>query len=491
MALWIITNLALLGLSALAATADSRFGNATTLFAFTVPAAGLCLVSSFAVALVAHRDDNAELGIFAAFFVAVSALPFVHALTIPGPLYGPNTATSITSVLALPIGVAVGLPLVAPRSAVAGALARRWRVWAGGWSAVVAGISVTALAAPRLLPVLDPEAPWVAAMVIGAGLVVLTIGFRHLRLHWLSRSPASLAASLGFVVLAHSAPGAALSEAYGVAFWWSHALDVTGVGVATLTAAVCYRQSGDFRETIRPIVTVDPMLALEIGLDPTVHEFVAQLERKDPITRDHVTRVADLASRVGIRNGLAAPELRDLAIGAVLHDVGKLQVPDAILNKPGRLTPDEYETIKTHTVIGDDLVASSPALASAATIVRGHHERPDGRGYPDGLGGDAIPQAALIVAACDAFDAIANTRQYRDGQGASVALGVLQEHAGTQFDPGIVDTLTQIIENETVGQVFADVGRHGTSDVQPTAASQTEDDPTPVCPDCERQLSAR
>ena len=327
-------------------------------------------------------------------------------------------------------------------------------------------------------------------MVIGAGLVLLVIGFRHLRLYWLSRSRWSLAASLGFVVLAHSAPGSALADAYGLGFWWSHALDVTGVGIATIAAAVSYRQPTNFRETLRPIVSSDPMLALEIGLDPTVHDFVAQLDSKDPITRDHVTRVADIASRVGMKSGLAADELRDVAIGAVLHDVGKLRIPDAILNKPGRLTAEEYEVVKTHAATGGDLVASSPALASAAAIVRGHHERPDGQGYPDGLVGDAIPLAARIVAVCDAFDAIANTRQYRDGQGPNVALGVLQEHAGTQFDTRVVDTLTEIVESDQVGDVFANVGRRVASR-GPSAATHpaAADATTPVCPDCERQMT--
>ena len=482
-------NVALLAVAALAATTDWRFGDGRTLFVIVVPAAGLCVATSIAVVVVAHRDRNAELGIFGCFFLIASALPFVHALTIPGTLYGPNSATSLTGTLALPLAVTAGLPLVAPRSAPSRAVARRWRIWTGSWYAVVAAISAVALMAPRSLPAVDTENRWVASLVVGAGLVLLVIGFRHLRLYWLSRSRWSLAASLGFVVLAHSAPGSALAEPFGLGFWWSHGLDATGVGIATIAAAVSYRQSTNFRETLRPIVSSDPMLALEVGLDPTVHDFVAQLESKDPITRDHVTRVADIASRVGMQNGLAADELRDVAIGAVLHDIGKLQIPDAILNKPGRLTADEYEVVKTHTAIGGDLVASSPALASAAAIVRGHHERPDGRGYPDGLAGDAIPLAAKIVAVCDAFDAIANTRQYRDGQGPKVALGVLQEHAGTQFDQRVVDTLAEIVESDQVGDVFANVGRHTVPSGLSTAAHPAADATTPVCPDCERQMS--
>ena len=175
-----------------------------------------------------------------------------------------------------------------------------------------------------------------------------------------------------------------------------------------------------------------------------VHRFVAALEAKDPITRDHVVRTAILAMRVGDSIGLPPRRLRSLGLAALLHDVGKLDTPDEVLNKQGRLTPDEYRVIQRHTVDGYDLVAAVPSLAAIAPLVRGHHERVDGDGYPDGLRGQEIPIEARIIAACDAFDAMAHSRQYREGMGHERATAVLREHAGSQWDSSVVDLIVAL-----------------------------------------------
>lgn len=129
----------------------------------------------------------------------------------------------------------------------------------------------------------------------------------------------------------------------------------------------------------------------------------------------------------------------------MLHDIGKLAIPDQILGKTGPLTDDEFDIIKTHTMIGEELALGSPAIKDLAPAIRGHHERMDGRGYPDGLAGQQIPLASRIIAACDAFDAMANPRQYRAGLGSHRATEVLCEHAGTQWDPRVVDALIRVV----------------------------------------------
>ena len=140
---------------------------------------------------------------------------------------------------------------------------------------------------------------------------------------------------------------------------------------------------------------------------------------------------------------LPALHLHLLGLGALLHDIGKLHIDDAILHKPGRLEPSEYEAMKRHTVTGEALVRESVVLSDIGPIVRGHHERIDGKGYPDGLVADEIPLAARIVSVCDAYDAMANTRQYRTGMGNDRAVAILQEHAGSQWDAAVVEALIQ------------------------------------------------
>ena len=169
------------------------------------------------------------------------------------------------------------------------------------------------------------------------------------------------------------------------------------------------------------------------------HEMVLQaLYEREPDLRLHVQTVADMACAVGRAFGLTAEQLEELNLAARLHDVGKLAIPDAVLQKPGPLDVDEWAFIKEHTVIGERILSAAPALNEVARIVRATHERWDGRGYPDGIPGEAIPLAARIIAVSDAFSAMTSERTYRAQVDWESALAELCRCAGTQFDPEVV-----------------------------------------------------
>jgi HD domain len=164
---------------------------------------------------------------------------------------------------------------------------------------------------------------------------------------------------------------------------------------------------------------------------------------------EHTHGVVALACGVGERMGLDATERRDLEFGALLHDIGKLRVPDAIINKPGRLTAEEWEIVKRHPVDGQEMLERiGGVLAGVGTIVRHHHERWDGGGYPDGLVGTDIPLAARIICACDAFSAMTTNRSYRKALPLAAAIAELRSCAGTQFDPAVVDALCEVVEGD-------------------------------------------
>jgi two-component system cell cycle response regulator len=163
----------------------------------------------------------------------------------------------------------------------------------------------------------------------------------------------------------------------------------------------------------------------------------AQSER-DRALGQHASDVADLAEPVARRLGLTDDELRRVRQVAELHDVGKFAIPDAILDKPGPLTADEWELVRRHPIVGQRIVAAAPALADVAELVRATHERFDGDGYPDSLAGEDIPLVARIIAVCDAFDAMTSTRPYRRALSVEEALAELRRCAGTQFDPAVV-----------------------------------------------------
>jgi putative nucleotidyltransferase with HDIG domain len=158
--------------------------------------------------------------------------------------------------------------------------------------------------------------------------------------------------------------------------------------------------------------------------------------------------VALRAVQVGEELGLAPVRLRELAVGGLLHDVGKLAVPNEILQKPGALTDDEFDVIKRHPDMGGDLVRELGFSAQVEKLVRDHHERLDGSGYPQGLGAPDLDIETRILALCDVFDALLSQRVYRDAWTLEDALELISRESGTKFDPACVNALEQVIARE-------------------------------------------
>jgi diguanylate cyclase (GGDEF)-like protein len=168
------------------------------------------------------------------------------------------------------------------------------------------------------------------------------------------------------------------------------------------------------------------------------------VDAKDAYTRSHCQTVSQLCGLIGAELGLDAGRLTRLRLAGLLHDVGKIGVPDAILNKPAKLADDEYEQMKRHSLLGYDIVQAAD-MELEARWVRHHHERFDGAGYPDGLVGEEIPLESRVILVADAFEAMTSDRPYRKAPGQSFAIRELGRHAGTQFDPAVVEALTRVV----------------------------------------------
>lgn len=162
--------------------------------------------------------------------------------------------------------------------------------------------------------------------------------------------------------------------------------------------------------------------------------MASMVEARDPYTGGHLWRVSQFSRVLAERGGLPPNQVARISLGGFLHDLGKIAVPDAILNKPDRLTDDEYDVIKTHPDVGRRLLIDHPLAELAESAVYSHHERPDGNGYPLQLPHERITVDARIVGICDAFDAMTSTRAYRKGMPVQKALAIIRENLGTQFD---------------------------------------------------------
>jgi putative nucleotidyltransferase with HDIG domain len=211
------------------------------------------------------------------------------------------------------------------------------------------------------------------------------------------------------------------------------------------------------------------MSSLGNAYDGTLRSLVAALDARDSETAGHSERVADLTMAIAAELGIKpdTDEWRYISWGALLHDVGKIAIPDQILRKPGRLDDEEWESMRQHPRAGWDILQSVDFLAPASEIVLAHHERYDGHGYPAGLAGDTIPLGARIFMIADAFDAMTSDRSYRAAMPAEEALAEILRNSGSQFDPAAVRAFLSVYQGRFVGTVHhhhvggPNDGRHG------------------------------
>jgi diguanylate cyclase (GGDEF)-like protein/putative nucleotidyltransferase with HDIG domain len=183
------------------------------------------------------------------------------------------------------------------------------------------------------------------------------------------------------------------------------------------------------------------------------------LEAKDGETSDHTQEVAELAIEVATVLGLPGDEVRHVELGALLHDIGKIRIPESILNKPGPLSEEQWEVMRSHPEVGERILAPLESLGEVLPIVRSSHERWDGTGYPDGLAGEAIPLGARIVAVCDAYRAMVEDRPYRQALSRGDAIEELRGAAGTQFDPDCVTALLEVLRRRSARLVLPELHR--------------------------------
>jgi putative nucleotidyltransferase with HDIG domain len=182
--------------------------------------------------------------------------------------------------------------------------------------------------------------------------------------------------------------------------------------------------------------------------DELLLALASTIDLRDPFVVEHSRHVARYAALVAEQLGLSPARIHLVYQAGLIHDIGKLAIPEAILFKPGRLTADEYEVIKEHVTVGADLLDDFQSLQSVGTFVRHHHERYDGRGYPDGLKGEEIPLEARILALADAVEAMASDRPYRPGSTVAAILKEIEHEAGAQFDPRVVSAFVTVVTTQ-------------------------------------------
>jgi putative nucleotidyltransferase with HDIG domain len=410
--------------------------------------AGLAATAAVALTLAGARRGDARAVLIGTAFSSMAALLSIHGLTTPGFLVGDNGLVAFSGAATLPVGGAVlALSAIAELrrpSAVRPVLALQAVLLV-----VIVALGLAGTLAPSLVPGVPEAASLPAYIVLVIGLLFYgALAVRAGRTYLLTRRFADLAVVYGLVLLAVALVPGLLMEYYELGWWLGHGWELIGIGLVGVPVALDLHRGAQSRPLVGDLRASELVSAADAFMGPTVRALLVRLTDKDHYTAEHTRGVALRAVQVGEELGLAPARLRELAIGGLVHDVGKLSVPNEILQKPGALTDEEYDVIKRHSELGSELVLQLGFSAQVARLVLDHHERLDGTGYPRGLGAPDLDIETRILAVCDVFDALLSKRVYRPAWTLENALELLSRESGTAFDRACVEALGRVLERE-------------------------------------------
>ncbi len=320
-------------------------------------------------------------------------------------------------------------------------IVRRWTPLALLVTALLTLYVLVALTAPTAVLRL-PIAHWPPYAI--ATLTWLCLAFaawRFTHAYRLTVLPLQGTMALGMGLLAEAQLFMVEGRLWAPSWWEYHVVMLIGFLAPVLALLHQYRTAGDLGVLVEGLFLRHTVRGLQAGDPHALTTLAAAVAAKDSETGAHTERVGELAVRVARRLGLPEERMEVLRWAGRLHDLGKIGIPNRILGKPGPLTPAEFEVMKQHPVRGWRVAARAGLLAQAAPIIRAHHERLDGSGYPDGLRGDEIPLEARIVAVADVWDALTSDRPYRKAMPLAQAVGIIRAEAGSRLDPRCVDAL--------------------------------------------------
>ena len=269
--------------------------------------------------------------------------------------------------------------------------------------------------------------------------------FRFTQLYRRNPSPVILAVLVSALLFMETVVTMTNTNLWDVSWWLHHLMLFFAFVVVVLGIVSQYQRRSTLRGVLEGLLLRDSIHQVEREYTDAIIALVAAVEARDAYTSGHSSNVALISEQIGRRLGLRGEALEMLHLSALLHDIGKLGIPDQILLKPGRLTEREFATIKEHPLRGVEIASKIGALRDCVPGIRSHHERLDGSGYPDGLSGDAIPLFARVIAVADCYDAMTSERPYRGPLSGSQALQSIRSEAGVKLDAEAVSALLDVV----------------------------------------------
>jgi putative nucleotidyltransferase with HDIG domain len=410
----------------------------------------LSLALAIAVGFVAISLRNIKISFLSLSYVSLSTMFVLHGLSTPGFLmHHSGIAGSAAQLSILLAAVWLWLSSLSMDQPLIKWLAEWQRLLLPIWTISLLAFCTVLWFYPSLtqiLQLLQLPMKWIASIFI-ISLNAWTIN-RYLMTYLSSRFPLQLAIvySSGWMIIAQIIMVS--GQTWHVSWWLYHFLLLASVIVMVTGIVNQYVTSKSITASIRLMFRSNPRDWINTYMSSSVRELVMTTEARDSYTAGHNYRVALYALKLGEELSLTAADLRAIAQGGLVHDVGKLRIPDTILNKPGKLTPEERVVIEMHPVSGYDLCKRLGFMPEELSVIRSHHEKWDGSGYPDRLAGEQIPLLARVTAVADVYDALTSSRSYRKAMSHEAAMEIIVKESGRHFDPLCVQAWVRLVSEQ-------------------------------------------
>ena len=421
-------------------------------FTFVAGAATVAASAAIALTVAGARRGDGRTVLLGTAFTAMTAMLAVHGLATPGFIVESSGVIALAGAAVLPLGGAVlalsTLPALRRPRAVKPLLVLDAVLILG-----ILGLGLLGLAFPSVVPAVPEVGSTAAVVLLVVGLAFFgALAIRAARTYLLTRRRADLVVVVGVTWLGLALFPVLLIEYGHLGFWIGHVLDLVGVVMVAVPVALDLYRGSQSRPLVGDLRAAELVTAEEAFLGPRVRALMVRLAEKDAYTEGHTRRVAQRAVMVGEGFGLSAGRLRNLAMGGLLHDMGKLSVPDHILQKPGPLDDGEFSVIQRHPEWGTQLIGELGGFPEGVRrLVLDHHERLDGRGYPRGRSLEDLDLETRILTVCDVYDALISKRVYREAWTTERALALLREEVGAGFDPECVAMLEKLLAHTHEG----------------------------------------
>jgi HD-GYP domain-containing protein (c-di-GMP phosphodiesterase class II) len=406
----------------------------------------LAAAAAVAVGIAGARLRNMQVIFLSVAFTSLAVLFSLHGLATPGFLLPMTPVPGVAAQVAILVTAFWLWMSSQPADQRLVSRLARWGPWlTPAWAALLAVLVLLLMRFPALVAFVPMEVAPLKWIAVGITLALSLAAGRH---YWMayrySQLPLQAAVVCSIGLLGAAQIIEAVGEVWRLSWWTYHFLFLLAMVLMLWGLRRQYATGTSLSTAVKTLFGLNPGERIEAGISPSMRALVIATEARDRYTAGHSFRAAVFALRLGEAMGLPPEQLRALAQGGLLHDVGKIEIPDQILNKPGRLTPAERQLIERHPVIGFDMCKRLGLMQSELAVIRHHHEKWDGTGYPDRLKGEQIPLLARIMAVADVYDALTSTRAYRTAWTHAQAMSLLQEQAGTHFDPECVAACVQM-----------------------------------------------